>query len=104
MLLNAAIVEHGETAMKKYVIERSVAGVGNNDRNGLSGIAHKSNEALAKLRPRIQWQESFVTADKTFCIYLAEDETAIREHARLSGFPANRITEVVRMFDPTTAV
>src|SRR5829696_2465289 len=83
MLLNAAIVEHGETAMKKYVIERSVAGVGNNDRNGLSGIAHKSNEALAKLRPRIQWQESFVTADKTFCIYLAEDEAVIREHARL---------------------
>jgi hypothetical protein len=90
--------------MKKYVIERNVAGVGNNDRNGLSGIANQSNAALAKLRPRIQWQESFVTGDKTFCIYLAEDEAVIREHARLSGFPANIITEVKAVIDPATAV
>jgi site-specific DNA-cytosine methylase len=89
--------------MKKYVIERSVAGVGKNDRAGLGGIARQSNEALAKLRPRIQWQESFVTADKTFCIYLAEDEAVIREHARLSGFPANVITEVKAVIDPSTA-
>ena len=105
MRLNATIVEHlnGRNAMKKYVIERSVAGVGQNDQNGLSGIAHKSNEALAKLRPRVQWQESFVTDDKTFCIYLAEDEAVIREHARLSGFPANVITEVKAVIDPATA-
>ena len=91
--------------MKKYVIERVVAGVGGNDQNGLSGIAHKSNGALAKLSsPRVQWQESYVTADKTFCIYLAEDEAAIREHARLSGFPANVITEVKAVIDPATAV
>ncbi len=89
--------------MKKYVIERDVAGVGKNDANGLSGIAGQSNAALAKLRPRIQWQESFVTADKTFCIYLAEDEAVIREHARLSGFPANIITEVTAVIDPATA-
>jgi hypothetical protein len=89
--------------MKKYVIERSVTGIGQNDRKGLSGIAHQSNDALAKLRPRIQWQESYVAADKTFCIYLAEDEAVIREHARLSGFPANVITEVKAVIDPTTA-
>ena len=89
--------------MKKYVIERNVSGVGKSAQKGLSGIAHQSNEALAKLRPRIQWQESFVTADKTFCIYLAEDEAVIREHARLSGFPANIITEVKAVIDPATA-
>jgi len=89
--------------MKKYVIERNVSGVGQNDQKGLSGVAHQSNGALAKLTPRIQWQESFVTADKTFCIYLAEDEAVIREHARLSGFPANVITEVKAVIDPSTA-
>ncbi len=90
--------------MKKYVIERSVNGIGKNDQKGYSGIAHQSNDALAKLRPRIQWQESYVTGDKTFCIYLAEDEAVIREHARLSGFPANIITEVRAVIDPATAV
>lgn len=89
--------------MKKYVIERSVNGIGGKDANGLSDIAKTSNGALAKLQPRVQWLESFVTADKTFCIYLAEDEAAIREHARLSGFPANIITEVVAVIDPSTA-
>ena len=58
--------------MKKYIIERSVAGIGKSDQKGLSDAAHKSNDALAKLKPRIQWQESFVTGDKTFCVYLAE--------------------------------
>ena len=89
--------------MKKYVIERNVAGVGANDQKGLSGIAGQSNAALAKLSPRVQWQHSYVAADKTFCIYLAEDEAAIREHARLSGFPANVITEVKAVIDPATA-
>jgi len=86
------------------LIERSVSGIGKNDQKGLSGIAHTSNGALAKLTPRIQWQHSYVAADKTFCIYLAEDEAAIREHARLSGFPANIITEVRAVIDPATAV
>jgi hypothetical protein len=89
--------------MKKFVIERNVAGVGKNDQKGLSGISAQSNSALAKLSPRVQWQQSYVTADKTFCIYLAEDEAAIREHARLSGFPANIITEVKAVIDPATA-
>ncbi|MDB5447118.1 MAG: hypothetical protein JWQ97_2435, partial [Phenylobacterium sp.] len=62
-----------------------------------------SNAALAQLGPKVQWIESFVTKDKTFCLYLAEDEDVVREHARLSGFPANRITEVAGMIDPTTA-
>ena len=89
--------------MKKYVIERVVAGIGASDQKGLSSVAHQSNDALAKLRPRIQWQESYVTGDKTFCIYLADDEAVIREHARLSGFPANVITEVTAVIDPSTA-
>ena len=74
------------------------------DQKDLSAVARQSNDALAKLGPRIQWQESYVTDDKTFCIYLAEDEAVIREHARLSGFPANVITEVKAVIDPATAV
>ena len=89
--------------MKKYVIERAIPGVDKLGGAELKGAAATSNTALAQLAPRVQWLESFVAADKTFCIYLAEDEAAIQEHARLSGFPATRITEVVRMIDPTTA-
>jgi Protein of unknown function (DUF4242) len=89
--------------MKKYIIERSVTGIGAKDQKGLSAVAGQSNEALAKLTPRIQWQESFVTDDKTFCVYLADNEAVIREHARLSGFPANVITEVKAVIDPATA-
>ena len=72
-------------------------------RKGSPASPASPTTALAKLSPRIQWQESFVTADKTFCIYLAEDEAVIREHARLSGFPANVITEVKAVIDPATA-
>jgi hypothetical protein len=89
--------------MKKYVIERAIPGVDKLGSTELKGAAATSNTALAQLAPRVQWLESFVAADKTFCIYLAEDEAAIQDHARLSGFPATRITEVVRMIDPTTA-
>ena len=89
--------------MKKYVIERAIPGVDKLGSAELKGAAATSNSALAQLAPRVQWLESFVAADKTFCIYLAEDEAAIQDHARLSGFPATRITEVVRIIDPTTA-
>ena len=89
--------------MKKFVIERAIPGVGQLGAEELKGAATTSNDALAQLAPRVQWVESFVAKDKTFCIYLAEDEGVIAEHARLSGFPATRITEVVRMIDPTTA-
>jgi len=89
--------------MKRYVIEREIAGVGGFSPEQLKGAATASNAALAQLSPRVQWLESFVTADKTFCIYLAESEAAVEDHAKLSGFPANRITEVVGSIDPTTA-
>ena len=90
--------------LKRFVIERDIPAVGKMTKPQLKGAAEASNGALSKLAPRVQWEHSYVVGNGTFCIYLAEDETAIREHARLSGFPANRITEVVRMFDPTTAV
>ena len=89
--------------MKRYVIERAIPGVDKLGGSELKGAAATSNSALAQLAPRVQWLESFVAADKTFCIYLAENEAAIEDHARLSGFPATRITEVVRIIDPTTA-
>lgn len=89
--------------MKRYVIERAIPGVEKICGDDLKGAAATSNAALAQLGPRVQWLESFVAQDKTFCIYLAEDEAAIEEHARLSGFPATKITEVVRIIDPTTA-
>jgi hypothetical protein len=88
--------------MKKYVIERDIPGIEGLVGDDLRKGAATSNDALAKLAPRVQWLESFVTKDKTFCIYLAEDEEAVREHSRLSGFPASRISEVARMIDPTT--
>lgn len=89
--------------MKKYVIERDLPGVGGMSKAELSGAAQTSNGALAKLKPRVQWQHSYVTANKTFCIYLAEDEQAIHDHAELSGFPATTITEVTGVIDPATA-
>ncbi len=89
--------------MKKYVIERDVPGIGGMSGEELREAAGTSNEALAKLAGKIQWQHSYVAGDKTFCVYLAEDEAAIREHSDLSGFPANSITEVKAVIDPTTA-
>ena len=69
----------------------------------LCGAARTSNDALAKLAPRVQWQHSYVAGDKTFCVYLAEDEKAVHDHAEMSGFPANKITEITGVIDPTTA-
>ena len=88
--------------MKKYVIERDLPGVGKMNEGDLSGAAKTSNKALAQLAPKVQWQHSYVAADKTFCVYLANNEDDIREHARISGFPANKITEILRVIDPTT--
>jgi hypothetical protein len=89
--------------MQKFIIERDIPDVGSLERAQLKEAAAKSNEALAQLAPDIQWVESYVADDKTFCVYLAKDETLIRRHAELSGFPANRITRVNRTIDPTTA-
>jgi hypothetical protein len=90
--------------MRKFMIEREIPGVGKLDSCGLAQAAAKSNQALASLAPRVQWQQSYVTGEKTFCVYLAEDEQAIREHAQRSGFPATRITEITGVIDPASAV
>ena len=89
-------------ALKRYVIERDIPNIGSSSDQELSGAAGTSNSALAKLAPRVQWEHSYVAGNKTFCIYLAEDEQAIREHAEISGFPATVITEVKTVIDPTT--
>ena len=90
-------------ALRKFIIERDIAAVGSIEREQLQGAAAKSNGVLRELGPDIQWVESYVAADKTFCVYLAQDEAIIHEHSRRSGFPASKITEVRRMIDPTTA-
>lgn len=89
--------------MKKFIIEREIPGIGARSDGDYCEAARGSNGALAQLGPKIQWQESYVAGDKTFCVYLADSEELIREHAKLSGFPANKITEIKRMIDPTTA-
>jgi hypothetical protein len=89
-------------ALRKFIIERDIPAVGSFEREQLRGAAAKSNEVLKQLGSDIQWQQSYVAGDKTFCIYLAKDEAIIRKHAELSGFPATKITEVRKMIDPTT--
>ena len=89
--------------MKRYVIERDLPGVGSLNREQLKGAATTSNSALDKLAGKVQWVHSYVVDDKTFCIYLADGEESVREHARLSGFPASKITEVRTIIDPMTA-
>ncbi|HZN30391.1 MAG TPA: DUF4242 domain-containing protein [Xanthobacteraceae bacterium] len=89
-------------ALRRYIIERDIPKVGTFEREQLRGAAAKSNEVLRQLGADIQWVESFVAADKTFCVYLAKDEGIIRKHAEISGFPATKITEVRGMIDPTT--
>jgi hypothetical protein len=90
-------------ALRKFIIERDIPAVGSFDRDQLREAAAKSSEVLHQLGPDIQWVESYVAENKTFCIYLARDEAIIRKHAEISGFPATKITEVRKMIDPTTA-
>ena len=89
--------------MRRFVIERAIPKVGTLEREQLREAAKASNKALAQLNPDIQWVQSFVAADKTFCIYLAKDESVIMRHAEISGFPATTITEVRKVIDPMTA-
>ena len=89
--------------MKKYVIEREIPGIGASTPAELRAGAETSNEALARLAPDVQWVQSYVVRDRTFCVYLARDEAVIRQHAELSGFPATRIHEVHAVFDPSAA-
>jgi len=89
--------------MPKFLIEREIPGAGKLTPHELQGISQKSCGVLRGMGPQIQWLESYVTDDKIYCVYIAPDEAAVREHARQGGFPANRISEIRRMIDPTTA-
>jgi uncharacterized protein DUF4242 len=89
--------------MPKYVIEREIAGAGKLSPQELAAVSQKSCSVLRQLGPEIQWVESYVTADKVYCIYIAPNEQMIREHAQQGGFPANRISEVKTRIDPTTS-
>ncbi len=91
------------TQLKRFLIERDVPGIGGMSLVELCGAARASNRAMEQLSGTVQWQHSYVAADKTFCIYLASSEQAIREHAELSGIPVSRITEVPQIIDPLTA-
>jgi hypothetical protein len=88
--------------VKKYIIEREIPKVGTLEQEQLREAAARSNHALRQLGPDIQWVESFVAADKTFCVYLAKDEAIIHRHAELSGFPATKVTEIGKIIDTTT--
>jgi hypothetical protein len=89
--------------MPKYVIERDIPGAGTLSTQELKGISQKSCGVLSGMGPQIQWLQSYVTADKVYCVYIAPNEEMVREHARQGGFPANRVSEVKSIIDPTTA-
>jgi Protein of unknown function (DUF4242) len=90
-------------ALRKFIIERDIPKVGTFEREQLRQAAAKSNDVLRQLGPDIQWVESYVADNKTFCVYLAKDEAIIHKHAEISGFPATKITAVKTVIDPTTA-
>jgi Protein of unknown function (DUF4242) len=89
--------------MPKYIIEREIPGAGKLSSQELQAISQKSCGVLAQMGPAIQWVHSYVTDDKVYCVYIAPSESMLREHARQGGFPANRISEVTSVIDPTTA-
>ena len=89
--------------MPKYVIEREIPGAGNLSAEELQGISQKSCSVLNQMGPQIQWVQSYVTGDKVYCVYIAPNEEMIKEHAEQGGFPANRISEIKSLIDPTTA-
>lgn len=89
--------------MPKYVIEREIPQAGNLTSDQLKSISQTSCNVLKKMGPEIQWKHSYITGDKIYCVYIAPNEEMIRQHASEGGFPANRISEVVEIIDPTTA-
>ena len=89
--------------MPKFVIERDIPGAGQLTTQQLNAISQKSCSVLRGLGPQIQWLESYVTDDKIYCVYIAPNEAMVREHAKQGGFPANRVSQIRRMIDPTTA-
>jgi hypothetical protein len=98
---------HGGDILSRYVIERDIPAIGTAEREALRDAAHHSNAVLATMQAEqkhIHWEHSYVAADKTFCIYMADNEALVYEHARRSGFPATRVTETTKMIDPTIAV
>jgi len=92
-----------DITMPKYIIEREIPGAGSLTAQDLQGISQKSCGILNDMGPKIQWVESYVTDDKVYCVYIAPDEATVRAHAEQGGFPANRISQIRTMIDPTTA-
>ncbi len=89
--------------MPKFVIERDIAGAGKLPKQELQAISQKSCSVLQSMGPQIQWVQSYVTDDKIYCVYVAPDEAAVRAHAQKGGFPANKVSRVRTIIDPTTA-
>src|SRR5256714_13662144 len=100
--LNADILKRSIT-MPKYLIEREISGAGDLSPEDLQAISQKSCGVLQSMGPQIQWVQSYVTGDKIYCVYIAPNEETIREHASQGGLPANRVSEIKSMIDPTTA-
>lgn len=89
--------------MPKFIIEREIPNIGDSTAETLKAISQTSCGVLRKLGPEIQWLESYVTGDKIYCVYIASDEALVRQHAEMGGFPANRISQVRQIIDPTTS-
>ncbi len=89
--------------MPKFVIEREIPGAGQLSERDLKAISQKSNKVLSKLGPQVQWLQSYVTGDKVYCVYIAPNEEMVLEHARQGEFPANRVSQITAVIDPTTA-
>jgi hypothetical protein len=102
-MLNDTFPQSGRGSMPKYLIERDIPQIGQAAPEQFRAISQKSCSVLHGLGPAIQWQHSYVTTDKIYCIYIAPNEEMVREHARQGGFPANRISEVSLVIDPTSA-
>ena len=96
-------MEVNVTRLKRYIIERDIPGVGSMSLVELCGAARASNQAIDKVGPSIQWVHSYVADNKTFCVYLAENEAVIAKHAELGGIPVTKITEILSIIDPLTA-
>jgi hypothetical protein len=89
--------------MPKYLIERELPGAGSLSKEQLQAVSQKSCAVLSQMGSRVQWLQSYVTGDKIYCVYIAPNEEAVREHAKRGGFPANRVSEIKQVIDPTTA-
>jgi hypothetical protein len=101
--VEADFIVYQETAMPKFVIERDIPGAGKLSPAELKSVSQKSCGVLSSLGPSVQWVHSYVTDDRIYCVYHAKDESLVRRHAELGGFPANRIARVLTIIDPTTA-